>query len=286
MSNRFISRLLIAASLTLIICTFFPRAVPAQTAPQNPTLVLYAFDAEGKLLTGKMTIEKTVKILGRTVQVGTLAGKSIVLAESGIGMTNAAMTTQKLIDTYHPIRVLFTGIAGAVDSTVHIGDIVVCQNWSQHDFGYIGKDGFKPEGVETRDNLMDTIIEKKQFDVDSSLFAAAMILSSNNLPFDKIGERVPKLRVEGIGVTGNMFIDNIEKRLWLADQFHALITDMESAAVAQVCTANRVPFIIFRSASDLAGGSGSSTASDEIKQFFKIAADNSSRVLEAFLKKI
>lgn len=286
MSSRFISRLLIAASLALIICPFFPRAVPAQTVPQNPTLVLYAFDAEGKLLTGKMTIDKTEKLLGRIVQIGSLASRPIVLAESGIGMTNAAMTTQKLIDTYHPIRVLFTGIAGAVDSTVHVGDIVVCRSWSQHDFGYIGKDGFKPEGVETRDNLRDTIIEKKQFEVDSALFAAAKVLSSKSLPFDKIGERMPKFQVDGVGVTGNMFIDNIEKRLWLSSQFHALITDMESGAVAQVCTANRIPFIIFRSASDLAGGSGSSTASEEIKQFFKIAADNSSKVLEAFLKEI
>jgi len=286
MSRGSICRLTALFVLIMILTASFAVSHADDKPLPGPTLVLYAFDAEGKLLTSKMTISKTEKILGRTVQIGTLAGKSIVLAESGIGMTNAAMTAQKLIDTYHPIRVLFTGIAGAVDSTVHIGDIVVCRLWSQHDYGYIGKDGFLPEGVETRDNLKDTIIEKKQFDVDSSLFAAAKALSGHNLEFDKIGQRTPALRVDGVGVTGNLFIDNIEKRLWLSNQFHALITDMESAAVAQVCTANRVPFIIFRSASDLAGGSGSSTASDEIKQFFKIAADNSSKVLEAFLKEI
>ena len=53
--------------------------------------------------------------------------------------------------------------------------------------------------------------------------------------------------------------------------------------LAQVCCVNELPFIIFRSASDLAGGSGSQTAEAELDQFFEVAADNSSKVVTAFL---
>jgi len=74
-----------------------------------------------------MTIEKTDTILGRPVQIGRLVDKAVILAESGIGMTNAAMTTQKLIDTFHPKAIIFSGIAGAVDTSIRIGDIVACE---------------------------------------------------------------------------------------------------------------------------------------------------------------
>jgi adenosylhomocysteine nucleosidase len=73
----------------------------------------------------------------------------------------------------------------------------------------------------------------------------------------------------------------VEKREWLREKFDAQIVDMESAAVVQVATLNSVPVLVVRSCSDLAGGSGSSTAQDELREFFEVAADNSaSFVLE------
>ena len=66
--------------------------------------------------------------------------------------------------------------------------------------------------------------------------------------FDGLGPRVPRLIIGEVGVSGNSFIDNVEKRLWLSSSFHALVTDMESASVAQVSPVNGIPFIIFRSA--------------------------------------
>ncbi len=274
----------IGVCLTVVItCLTFSPAYTQQPPSDRPYLVLYAFEAEGKLLTGKMTIERTEKILGRTVQIGRLADEKVVLAESGVGMINAAMTTQKLIDTFRPKAIIFSGIAGAVDTSIHIGDITVCRVWSEHDFGYIGKDSFQVESIRTFDEAQDSIAEMSYHTVDSILFTAAQKLGTTNMEFALIGDRLPKLVVGGAGVSGNMFIDNKEKRLWLSSRFHALVVDMESAAVAQVSTANGVPFIVFRSASDLAGGSGSSTASKEIDQFFEVAADTAAKVVLTYL---
>ena len=55
---------------------------------------------------------------------------------------------------------------------------------------------------------------------------------------------------------------------------------MESAAVAHVAYANEVPFIAFRSLSDLAGGSDEE---NELPVFFSLAAANSASVVRAFL---
>lgn len=283
--DRFHSnRLVPAACLAAFVALTAGLAFGQQPSADRPYLVLYAFQAEGQLLAEKMTIEKTENVLGRTIQIGKLADEKVVLAESGVGMTNAAMTTQKLIDTFHPRAIIFSGIAGAVDTSIHIGDIAVCRVWSEHDYGYIGKDSFQVEGIVVFDPAHDSIAEMLKYVVDSALLAAAEKLKATDMKFSRIGERGLKLVIGGAGVSGNQFIDNREKRLWLSDRFHALVVDMESAAVAQVATANGVPFIIFRSASDLAGGSGSATARGEIDQFFQTAADNAATVVLTYLQ--
>jgi adenosylhomocysteine nucleosidase len=252
----------------------------------NPYLILYAFDAEGVLLSQQMVITDSLTTFGRATYVGQLSGKDIVLAESGVGMTNAAMSAQYLIDQFRPKAVEFSGIAGAIDTSVHIGDIVVCSNWITHDYGYYGKDGFQPSAIEYFDNSADSLTTSLYFRVDSVLLGAADRLAYEDLALQRIGKRRPSLLVGGTGVSGNSFIDSQEKRLWLNQQFSALVTDMESAAVAQVCAVNGIPFIIFRSASDLAGGSGSETAREELGQFFEIAADNSSTLVTRLLRSL
>jgi adenosylhomocysteine nucleosidase len=270
--------LLLATVCTLILSTTLTFAA------ETPILVLYAFDAEGASLTKLMTITKQDTLLGRPVIEGTLSGKEIILAESGMGMTNAAMTTQMLLDRFHPRTVLFTGIAGAIDTSVHIGDIVVPSKWCEHDYGYYGKDGLKPEGLIVVLSGADSATNETSFKADSALLSIARKIPVDSLGLNPINGRTPRLTIGGVGVTGNQFIDSKEEREWQTKHFDALTTDMESVAVAQVCAINGIPFLIFRSASDLAGGSGSSTAQTEIKQFFKVAAENSTAVIHRFIQ--
>ena len=251
--------------------------------PPQPYLVLYAFDAEGKLIGEQMSVNRIEKHLGRPVMIGQISGKDVVLAESGVGMVNASMTAQKMIDYYNPQGVIMTGIAGSLDSTVYIGDIVVCRNWIEHDNGYVGNDGFEPTALWVYLPDEDSLRQTSDFPVDEAMLSVAERLSNSVLDLEKIDSRHPQLLVGGVGVSGNTFIDSEEKRQWLSQEFGALITDMESAAVAQVCAVNGLPFIVFRSASDLAGGSGSETAQNELNEFFKIAAGNSSKVVIRFL---
>lgn len=269
--------------ITIVLIVF---AACGERQQVRPYLILYAFDAEGELLAGKISLPDSVKILGRMVYTGQLSGQDIVLAESGIGMTNAAMTTQKLIDRFDPRGVIFTGIAGAVDSSVLVGDIVACREWITHDYGYHGKDGFQTRGIAIYDLSTDSIFRVERFDVDSAYYAIADKLTAHDFDFGKIGQREPRFMTGVVGVSGDCFIDSREKRIWLSQNFDALVTDMESASVAQVCRVNGLPFIVFRSASDLAGGSGSESARAELDQFFQIAADNSSHVVLEFLNRL
>ena len=62
-----------------------------------------------------------------------LDGKLCVICKSGIGKVLAAMVCQKLMDLYEPSCIIFTGVAGALNSSLDIGDVVVSQDCIQHD---------------------------------------------------------------------------------------------------------------------------------------------------------
>jgi adenosylhomocysteine nucleosidase len=93
--------------------------------------------------------------------------------------------------------------------------------------------------------------------------------------------RAPQIVVGGNGVSGPTFVDNASYREWAWKTFHADALDMESASVAVVAYSNRVPFIAFRSLSDLAGGGG---GQNEARIFGRLAADNSAAVVIEYLK--
>jgi len=76
-------------------------------------------------------------------------------------------------------------------------------------------------------------------------------------------------------------LDTFPKWLVLRNTFNADVLDMESAAVAHVAYANKVPFIAFRSLSDLAGGE---EHDNEIETFAQLVSDNSASVVREFLK--
>jgi len=70
---------------------------------------------------------------GRTYISGTLAGHPVVLVFSRMGKVAAAATAQHLIDIHRVSSIIFTGVAGALDPTLRIGDVVIARNLWQHD---------------------------------------------------------------------------------------------------------------------------------------------------------
>jgi adenosylhomocysteine nucleosidase len=63
----------------------------------------------------------------------------------------------------------------------------------------------------------------------------------------------PQVIVGGRGVSGSAFLANAQYRRYLYEQLHAETFEMETAALAHVAYANSIPYIAFRSLSDLAG---------------------------------
>ena len=79
-------------------------------------------------------------------------------------------------------------------------------------------------------------------------------------------------------------MDNRTYRDYLHDTFDAQVVEMETAAIGMVSYANGIPFIAFRSVSDLAGGGEASQ--NEIRVFEHLAAQNSAALVSAFLRQL
>lgn len=266
--------------------------------------VMTAFEPEITLLLARLQNPAKHSLNGVGFTTGTLEGKPVVLFLSGISMTNATMNAQLVLDRFNIHSIVFSGIAGGVNPNLHIGDVSVPEKWGQYlevlmaresapgKFSPLARmDGqlFPPYGmlyprsVETRTEAKPQLVRKFWFESDPKMLEVARSLGSVELLSCKAGQclkRKPHVMVGGNGVSGQAFVDNAAFREYAFKTFQANVLDMETAAVAMVAYSNSVPFIAFRSLSDLAGGG---EGENEMHTFMGIAADNSAHVLLAFL---
>jgi adenosylhomocysteine nucleosidase len=279
----------------------------AETLDRTPrTAVISAFRPEWAALRAALRDREGYVVNGTSFETGTIEGKPVVLFLSGVSMVNAAMTSQLALDRFTVARVVFSGIAGGVDPALAIGDVVVPERWSEYLEAVFAREtdgtyvlpGFAdrsvanfgmmfPQPVEVANGTTTQPERRLWFPVDAGLLSVARAVagtvhlgmcvadSSRCLPHR------PKVLVGGNGVSGQAFVDNAAFREYVQRAFEAEVVDMESAAVAHVAYANRVPFIAFRSLSDLAGGGA---GENEMETFLQLASANSAAVVEAFLK--
>lgn len=194
---------------------------------------------------------------------GTMDGREVVVVRSGIGKVNAGICTQILVDEYGVDSVINTGIAGSLNASIDIGDIVLSTDTLQHDMDATGF-GYEP-GVIPR---MDTSV----FVADEKLRTLAKTCC----------ERVnPDIRVfEGRVVSGDQFISDKTKKQTISEQFQGYCTEMEGAAIAQAAYLNNVPFLIIRAISDKADDS----ATEDYPTFEAKAIAHSVRLVQEMVK--
>ena len=281
-------------------------ALPLRAADRLDTVprvaVVSAFEPEWKILKASVADAKSHSVNGVEFVTGTLSGRKVVLFLSGVSMVNAAMNMQLALDRFDVTSIVVSGIAGGVDPSLQIGDVTVAARWGQYleavfarevdgkfqpppwaktpfpNYGMIfpmrsrrahgqgrgdGASGSTPMPACWPPRARSAPIDLKRCTAEQACLPAA-----------------PRLVVGGNGVSGQAFVDNAAFRQYVFKTFDAQVLDMESAAVAMVAYANGVPFIAFRSLSDLAGGD---QGANEIRTFFQLASDNSAAVVQRFL---
>jgi adenosylhomocysteine nucleosidase len=298
--------------ISLLICLACLSAcstvsvLPPQADATPRLAVISAFDAELVKLRAAAQISEVRVINGRSHYLGRLGGHDVVLLLSGFSMINAAMTTQALFDHFPVKGVIFSGIAGGVNPGLRVGDVTVPAQWGNYqeqtfaretpagwdpgrvtgDFKNFGMMFPRASSVTVSGGVPDKLQRRFWFPADAASLAVARKVSAKvrlsrcTVKGDCL-DHEPRVVVGGNGVSGPTFVDNAAYRSWAWDTFHTDALDMETGAVALVAYVNRVPYIAFRSLSDLAGGG---LGKNEGEIFGGLAADNSAAVVIEYLK--
>ena len=209
-------------------------------------------------LLGDMTEVERRELAGREVLRGRLYGRPVALIESGIGKVASAMTATLLLDGLKCRAIVMSGVAGGVDPSLAIGDLVVARRLVQHDYGRLQADGivpFRPGVPPFGPGRKDYAFELPP-DLVAKIHAVLDGYALPRLPADLFDVQAPRrapIIAVGTIVSGDQFINDEDARRRLQSDFEAHAVEMEGAAVAQVAEAFGVPAIVIRSLSDLAG---------------------------------
>ncbi len=200
-----------------------------------------------------MDIKETINHANNIFYLAEFNGKDIVLAYSKIGKVNAAITATVLIEKFKVDKILFSGVAGAIDKDLKIGDLIIATKTTQHDvdltvFGY--EPGFIPES-------------QVFFECDEEL---------NTLAIEVAKKLNIKLK-SGIIASGDQFIHNKERKEWIAKTFNASAIEMEGGAVGCVCFNENIPFFMLRAISDTAEEGAGVDFDEFLEESSKVSAE-------------
>jgi len=223
--------------------------------------IIGAMEEEIDYVLQQMTDYQKFEVANSVFYDGKIANQDVVLLQSGIGKVNAAMATTILIERFQPTVVINTGSAGGFDKELQVGDIVISREVVHHD---VDVTGFNYEvgqvpGMPVTYQAATPLVKQVQQILD------------NNHVHSKIGL---------IG-TGDIFMNNPERIHSVLKQFpNMLAAEMEGAAIAQVCHQYKVPFVIIRALSDIAGVESSIS----FNEFLTVAAKNAAHLIIDLVK--
>ncbi len=196
--------------------------------------------------------------------IGEIAGNRVVLMQSGIGKVNSAIGAAELIALFAPDCVVSSGVAGGLDASLRVMDMVVSSRCCYHDVWCgEGSDKGQVQGLPLYFEASDRLRHY-----------ALQITPSND---SKI--------YEGLIVSGDQFITNREELDKIkATHAEALAVDMESCSIAQCCHLYNTPFVSFRVVSDTPGATDDHAA--QYENFWSEIAARSFTTIERLLNSL
>ena len=216
----------------------------------------------------------------RAYWVGQLWEIDAVCVLSRIGKVAAAMTATTLVEKFGVTHILFTGVAGAGDKTIQVGDIVVAESLVQHDMD--------ASPLFPRFEVPLTGLSRFPADhrLATRLFDAAQAFLDEDFkkaidPLEKAAFGLTRPRIHrGLIASGDQFVNDRAHINALNAALPGLVAvEMEGAAVAQVCYELNLPCAVIRTISDNAN---ENAATDFLRFVKSVAAQYAYYIVRRF----
>lgn len=233
----------------------------------DPIGILCALPQEQALLVaalnrGQMLRDETVEAWR-----GTLDGRSVVIAEAGVGKVRAATTATLLVERFGCRTLVLSGVAGGLGDELHIGDLVIADRVIDIDYGRLTPEGrivYQPGVLPVPEERPDP---------------------GYRLP-EPLRERVCARLAEtgtkatlGTVLTTDAYLASPRERDELAGEWDGLAIEMEGSALCGVAERFEVPWLVVRALSDRAG----EDSLDDFAAFVESAAADSARLVQELL---
>ena len=216
----------------------------------------------------------------RDYWVGQLWEIDAVCVLSRIGKVAAAMTATMLVEKFGVTHILFTGVAGAGDKSIQVGDIVVAESLVQHD---MDASPLFPRFEVPLTGLTHFSADRP---LSTRLLDAAHAFLDDDFeavidPLEKAAFGLTRPRIHrGLIASGDQFVNDRAHINALNAALPGLVAvEMEGAAVAQVCYELGVPCAVIRTISDNAN---ENAATDFLRFVKSVAARYAYFIVQRF----
>ncbi len=222
--------------------------------------IIVALDSEFVAFEAKLS--KCVKLDAPFVLLqGEISGKEVLVCQSGIGKTEAAMTITHLLNNFSIDLVINSGTAGGLRSEQNFKDLLIAETTAYHDMYF---DQFS-------NNVEDLIPFTAKLPI-SLINLIANCATELSLPYHR-----------GLLVSGDQFIQTHEQIDKILKRYpKSIAVDMESNSLAQVAKRYQTPFVVIRSLSDIC----LNASPEDYYRYGQAASINAAMLIENFLNKL
>jgi adenosylhomocysteine nucleosidase len=213
------------------------------------TLVLGAMPSEVRTIHAAMRDRREGEHAGFPYVAGKIGKRNAIVAVTGVGVTNGAMVAALFLEHVRPEELVVSGTGSRFNPRIRTGDTVISLKTIHHAAGSLTNDGMVYRKV--RGPLAGQMTSW-YFKPDKALLAHAKRAIRTYEPEDVVvdGERYTPRVLTGVVTASDLFGVSDEKIADMRVKLDPDIMEMESAAIAQVCTQLGVPHIVFRAGSN------------------------------------
>ena len=205
--------------------------------------------------------------LGLEARAGTLDGRAVVVAASGVGKVKAATTAALMVERLGCRALVLSGVAGGLSEEARIGDIIIAERVIDIEYGRL-----TPEGRIVYQPGVLPIPEERP---DPGYRLPEAMLR-------RVRERLVATGSQatlGTILTTDAYLASPTERDQLAGEWDGLAIEMEGAALCGVAERLDVPWLVVRALSDRAG----EDSLVDFAAFVTSAAADSARVVRELL---
>jgi adenosylhomocysteine nucleosidase len=126
----------------LLIVLLSPISQALSQAPLKDTvLILSAMSSEQKAILHEMKTIHKQHYQDITYYTGMLNHRSVLTVVTGVGKASAAIVSSLFLSHFHPRAVIFSGVAGALQPKLNVGDVIIAKRLFDTNFGQLTKSG-------------------------------------------------------------------------------------------------------------------------------------------------